>query len=96
VNVWQTTSPNGDKITVTQLEVDAVKAWAEAMLTIGGRVHGRKDPRLAFLSGFLGGAMTADDADLAGIIAMGRKIQLEHGERPLMAEPMTESDRGDG
>lgn len=90
VCVWRTEGPSGEPITVTTLEAQAVKAWAEAMVS---QVHAWSGPGvnkccIDFFVGFLAGAMKDTDENVALAIACGRRIQIEYGERPMMATYM--------
>lgn len=88
VTMWTTEAKDGTKITVTSLEAEAVKAYAEAMIEIMGLAPCPPEERahVEFLAGFLGGVMATDNEKIAKIIAEGRGRQIGRGDRPMMAE----------
>lgn len=87
VVMWQTETADGQKITITALEVGALKAWCEAILSYPlTEIPANERAHWEYLSAFLGTAMRDDDENLAMQIAQGRRIEMSHGERPLMAD----------
>lgn len=90
--MWECTGPNGEHITVTSLETQAVKAWAEGMLLGGFKGQPGEEAHVAFTKGFLVAAATASDEDTALAIAHGRMEECRHGDRPLMATVMTSDE----
>jgi hypothetical protein len=85
--MWQTEAADGQKITITALEVGAVKAWCEAILSYPlDECPAQERAHWEYLSAFLGKAMRDDDESIAMQIAHGRRIEMSYGERPLMAE----------
>lgn len=74
----------GESITVTELEVCAVRAWATVALATA-REDGEEGK---YMGGFMMGALRDTDENLAMFIAMGKMAMQEAGERPLSAEFM--------
>jgi hypothetical protein len=74
----------GESITVTELEVCAVRAWATVALAQANDAG----EEAKFMGGFMMGALRDTDENLALFIAMGKMAMQEAGERPLSAEFM--------
>lgn len=78
----------GKSITVTILEVYAVRMWATVAMAAAEEAKRQGDPGADFMLGFLLGMKNDTDESIAFFIAKGKLTADENGERPLCAEFM--------
>lgn len=92
VTFWEGTG-GGKGLTVTSLEVQAVRLWADVQ-ALGASVMEQADPTLRVIGQYMRTAAKGSDEEIVDALFLAKARSRDAGKEPMSAEPGMMTDAG--